>query len=55
MWGSVPFCTNGVNLINEYDTGGVFLRHTEDISYEFRTIPKVFLDEFGADDTKESR
>jgi len=50
---TVPFSTNGVNLINEDDAWRMVLCHTEHLTNKFRTISEVFLDQFGANYSQE--
>jgi hypothetical protein len=44
--GHIPFCTNGIDLIDEDDTWSMLLGHTEQFAYKLRPIAKVFLDKF---------
>ena len=45
--------TNGVQLINEYDTGGLLLRKLEEFADEPRTLSDVLLDKLGSDQPDE--
>lgn len=49
----VPFCTNGVDLVNEDDTGCVLFCDTEELSDEFWTISEIFLNKFRSNNTQE--
>jgi hypothetical protein len=50
---SVPFRADRVYFVNEYDTWRVIFCGAEQLSNEFGTVTKVFLDQLGTHDTQE--
>ena len=47
------FCRDGVDFVDEDDSGGVFAREPEHVAHHARSLSKVFLHEFRPDDANE--